>query len=250
MEDLDTPRVRPGSAAEILRVLEALGLTWDGPIEYQSARIEHYAHALDALRTGGLTFHCSCSRSDRAGLETGGYRGICRAGPTRPGPTSTRFRIEPGRQEFEDLIQGRCVFDLGELGDVIVRRRDGVYAYQLAVVVDDAAQGITHVVRGADLLMSTPWQIELQRALGLPPPAYAHLPVLVELTGAKLAKSRRSVAVDPRRPGRALVRALTLLKQEPPPELERQSPAAILAWAAGEWRPARLERIPSIPVTV
>jgi glutamyl-Q tRNA(Asp) synthetase len=249
MEDLDTPRVRSGSAAEILRVLEALELSWDGAIEYQSSRIERYSQALETVRSLGLTYACSCSRADRAGIEVSGYPGTCRAGPTRSGPTSTRFRIEDATRQFDDRIQGSCEFDLRALGDVIVQRRDRIYAYHLAVVVDDAAQGVTHVVRGADLLASTPWHIELQRALGLPRPQYAHLPVVVEPGGAKLAKSRRSVAINPHRPSAALVESLRLLQQDPPAELEGETPAAVLGWALTHWRPARFSRMPSVPVT-
>jgi len=250
MEDLDTPRVRPGSAAAILQLLESLGLTWDGGVEYQSQRLEHYDAALERLRMRGLTYPCSCSRADRAGLEQEGYPGTCRAGPTRSGPTSTRFRIGEAPQPFEDRIQGPCAFDPHALGDVIVRRRDGIHAYHLAVVVDDAAQGVTDVVRGADLLSSTPWHIELQQALGLPRPDYAHLPLLVEPNGAKLAKSRRSVPIDPQRAGAALTEGLRLLRQEPPPDLARETPRAVLEWALGHWRAARLERLRSVPVTV
>ena len=169
MEDLDRPRVIRGAADEILRTLQTFCLQWDGPVEYQSERTEHYRQALEALTALGVTFECSCSRRERDG--EGGYPGTCRAGPTRSGPTATRFRVEDTVVSVEDRLQGRCDFRLRERGDVIVRRRDGAFAYQLAVVVDDALQGVTDVVRGADLLDSTPWQIALQQALGLPAPA-------------------------------------------------------------------------------
>lgn len=168
MEDLDTARVIPGCADEMLRTLEAFGLTWDGTVEYQSRRKPHYLQALSELTARNLTFRCSCTRAERS--PQGGYPGTCRAGPRRAGPTATRFRVEDQRVGFEDRIQGECSFDLRQLGDVVVRRRDGVFAYQLAVVVDDALQGVTDVVRGADLLDNTPWQLALQRALGLPTP--------------------------------------------------------------------------------
>lgn len=154
-----------------------------------------------------------------------------------------RFRIEDGvTLRFDDRLQGRCEYALSRLGDVIIRRRDGAPAYQLAVVVDDAAQGITSVVRGADLLESTAWQIGLAEALGLPRVSYAHLPLVVEPDGAKLAKSRRSLPVDLREPGIWLGRALQLLRQSPPDDLLAGPPRALLAWAVAHWRPETLHR--------
>ena len=152
---------------------------------------------------------------------------------------------------FTDRFQGHCSFDMGELGDVVVRRRDQVVAYQLAVVVDDHEQGVTDIVRGADLLPSTAWQLLLQRALGMPAPRYGHLPVVVEPDGAKLAKSRRSVPVDPRAGGRALVEALNLLRQRPPGQLLEEPPQTVLSWALEHWNPATLERVQkaTAPVT-
>jgi glutamyl-Q tRNA(Asp) synthetase len=241
MEDLDTARLVPGCAAQMLRTLEAFGLGWDGAVEYQSARISHYAAALDSLRARGVTFECSCSRREREGQ--GGYPGTCRNGPARPGPTATRFAVDEGMVSFEDRVQGRCTFNLRERGDVIIRRRDGAFAYQLAVVVDDALQEITDVVRGADLLDSTPWQLALQRVLALPAPRYLHLPLIVEPGGAKLAKSRRSVPLDPTQAGRQLVGALRLLRQEPPAKLELEPAPTVLEWACANWRPERLRGV-------
>jgi glutamyl-Q tRNA(Asp) synthetase len=248
MEDLDRERVIAGCAAQMLRTLEAFGLQWDGAIEYQSACTGAYAAALQRLRRLDLTFECSCSRRELA--NAGGYPGTCRAGARSAGPTATRFRVPGGTRSFEDRVQGRCTFDLAERGDVIIRRRDDAFAYQLAVVVDDARQGITDVVRGADLLDSTPWQISLQRALRLPTPRYAHLPVITEPGGAKLAKSRRSVALEPAAAGPQLWRALALLRQAPPAELKLQSAAQILAWGIGHWtlEPLRgLRQLPLLP---
>jgi glutamyl-Q tRNA(Asp) synthetase len=238
MEDLDAARVIPGCAAEMLRTLEAFGLTWHGPVEYQSARTAYYTDALQSLSARGLTFQCSCSRRERQGQ--GGYPGTCRKGATRSGPAATRFRVDDLDISFEDRAQGMCTFSLRERGDVIIRRRDGAFAYQLAVVVDDAAQAVTDVVRGADLLDSTPWQLALQHALSLPTPAYLHLPLVVEPGGGKLAKSRRSVALDPARAGRQLHEALRLLRQDPPAKLELESGSAVLQWACAHWRPERL----------
>jgi glutamyl-Q tRNA(Asp) synthetase len=238
MEDLDHARVVPGCAERMLRTLAAFGLTWDGVIEYQSTQLSHYRVALERLAAQGLTYLCSCTRRERA--ADGGYPGTCRAGPTRPGPAATRFRVAEGAVEFADRAQGRCRFDLGERGDVIVRRRDGAFAYQLAVVVDDGRQGVTDVVRGADLLDSTPWQRALQQALGLPAPRYLHLPLVLEADGKKLAKSKHSVPLDRRAAGRLLHEALTLLGQEPPLALARERPAAVLEWGLRHWNPGRL----------
>ena len=243
IEDLDRERVIEGGADALLRTLAAHGLAWDGAVEYQSARIRHYAEALDQLSARGLTFECSCSRRERT---EGGYPGTCRGGPQRPGPTATRFRVDDGTLEFLDGAQGSCAFSLRERGDVVVRRRDGVYAYQLAVVVDDAHQGVTDVVRGADLLDNTPWQIALQRALSLPTPRYIHLPLVVEPQRGKLSKSRRSLALDPAAAGIQLYQALTLLNQAPPPELKLEPPAAILAWANAHWSVDRFRGVKEV----
>jgi len=233
MEDLDRERELPGCADQMLRTLEAHGLTWDGAVEYQSRNRAYYAEALAALAERSLTFECSCTRRELAG--DGGYPGTCRDGPQRTGPTATRFRVDDGTIEFEDRAQGHCVFSLRERGDVVVRRRDGIFAYQLAVVVDDARQGVTDVVRGADLLDNTPWQIALQRALGLPTPRYCHLPLVVEQHGGKLSKSRRSLALDPGEAGTQLYQSLKILRQAPPLKLELESPPMILAWATAHW---------------
>jgi glutamyl-Q tRNA(Asp) synthetase len=237
MEDLDSTRVVPGSADEMLRTLEAFGLLWDGEVAYQSRRTHLYTDALESLRASGRTFECSCSRRELT-AEDSGYPGTCREGPRRPGgATATRFRIEEAQTVvFDDGFQGQIALPMGRLGDVIVRRRDGVFAYQLAVVVDDALQGITDVVRGADLLESTGWQIALQRTLKLPTPRYAHLPLLLERTGGKLSKSRRSMALDVGRAGAEMLQVLRLLGLTPPAELACATPATLLEWATGHWR--------------
>jgi glutamyl-Q tRNA(Asp) synthetase len=246
MEDLDRARLVPGAAAQMLRTLEAFGLHWDGAVDYQSERVAHYRAALDELAARGLTYRCSCARSDREGRA--GYPGTCRDGPRRPGPTATRFRLADTTLTFEDRVQGTCGFALRERGDVIIRRRDGVFAYQLAVVVDDARQGVTDVVRGADLLDSTPWQVSLQLALGLVQPAYLHLPLIVEPDGRKLSKSRRCVPIEASRTGRELHRALTLLSQEPPAELALEPATAVLGWACTHWRPERLAGVREVRI--
>lgn len=236
MEDLDTTRVLPGCADEMLRTLERFGLHWDGQVEFQSRRIELYMQALRALQTAGRTFQCSCSRRELAAQGETGYPGTCRAATAHRGPTATRFRVDDDTVvSFSDRVQGECRFPLRELGDPVIRRRDGAFAYQLAVVVDDAAQGVSDVVRGADLLPSTAWQIHFQEAFKLPTPRYAHLPVLLEATGAKLAKSRGSLAIDPAEASSQLHRALSVLQHKPPPELTGAPPLELLAWAKDRW---------------
>jgi glutamyl-Q tRNA(Asp) synthetase len=196
MEDIDTPRVLPGSAGEILEALRRYGLAWDGDVLHQSSRAGAYHEALTELRTKGLAYDCACSRAElqRAASAPLGrelvYPGTCRNGlpPGRP-PRAIRFRVPEEPVHFHDLIQGETREAVATVtGDFVIRRADGPFAYQLAVVVDDAAQGVTQIVRGADLLTSTPRQIALQRALGLPTPEYAHLPLIVNAEGAKLGK--------------------------------------------------------------
>jgi glutamyl-Q tRNA(Asp) synthetase len=246
MEDLDRARVVPGSADEILRTLEAFDLLWDGEVEYQSRRTHLYVEALESLRATGRTFDCSCSRRELS-AEDSGYPGTCREGPRRPGYAAIRFRIdETETVAFQDRFQGPIALEMGKLRDVIVRRRDGVFAYQLAVVVDDALQGVTDVVRGADLLESTGWQIALQRALRLPTPRYAHLPLLLERTGEKLSKSRCSARLDPDGSGAELLNVFRLLGLSPPAELAGAPPVNLLDWATSCWPerpPARIREL-------
>lgn len=244
IEDLDTARVRPGCADDIQRTLEHLGLGWDGPVEFQSRRLPLYEEALRALECRGLTFNCYCSRAGRAESEDRHCTGTCRDQGALPGSAAVRFTVgETEVVSFTDRFQGPCSFNMRTLGSVVIRRRDQVFAYQLAVVVDDAAQDVSDIVRGADLLPSTAWQLLLQRALGARAPRYGHLPVVVEPDGAKLAKSRRSVPVDLRAGARPLLEALSMLRQAPPQELLAEPPKAVLSWALVHWNPATLERV-------
>ena len=243
MEDLDTARVVPGSDTEILRTLESFGLLWDGEVQYQSRHTERYVKSLQALEARGLTFQCSCSRRELSVTGDSGYQGTCRQGPTRPGPTATRFQVPDITVSFEDRAQGPREFDLRALGDVVIRRRDGVFAYQLAVVVDDACQAVTDVVRGCDLLESTAWQIALQRALRIPAVSYLHLPLVVDGTSEKLSKTRRSLALDPESASTQLAAALKALQHAPPAELESESPRVLLEWAGAAWDPKRLRNV-------
>jgi glutamyl-Q tRNA(Asp) synthetase len=248
MEDLDRPREVAGAASRILRTLEAFGFEWDEEIVRQANRVSHYAAAIDRLRVQALTFECSCSRTALA--EEDRYPGHCRERPQSPGvPTATRLRVDPGTIQFADRIQGAYRQDVGQaVGDVILRRRDQLIAYLLAVVVDDAAQGVTHVVRGADLLDNTPRQIYLQRKLDLPTPLYAHVPVLVEADGSKLAKSARAVPLDPRVALPQLTAAFALLGLEPPPSLAASTLRAAWDWAMARWDIQRVPRRLILPV--
>jgi len=248
IEDLDRPREVAGSAARILATLRAFGFEWDGPVVRQHERGERYAAALDALQARGLCFLCGCSRVRRGG-ETR-YPGTCRdRAASAGGRSAVRVRVEPGEIAVFDRLQGIYRQDLAAAaGDFIVKRRDGIIAYVLAVVVDDAAEGVTDVVRGADLLDSTPRQVYLQRLLGLATPRYAHLPVLLEADGGKLAKSRRSVRVDADSAAPQLHRVFTLLGLRPPGELRRAPIAAAWSWAIAHWDLHGVPARPSLPL--
>jgi glutamyl-Q tRNA(Asp) synthetase len=218
MEDVDTPRSVPGSDRLILETLAAFGMVSDEPVLYQSTRTEAYAAALERLKELGAAYPCSCSRKDAG---EGPYPGTCRSGPKEPGrPLSWRVR-------FEDSLSSEK-----RLGDFVVRRSDGLFSYQLAVVVDDAAQSITHVVRGADLLESTPWQNRLQELLGYPIPRYRHIPIATNEAGEKLSKQTGAEPIDPRRAPERLRAALRFLEQ---PEAEGETPREILEAAARKW---------------
>ncbi|HWP89653.1 MAG TPA: tRNA glutamyl-Q(34) synthetase GluQRS, partial [Burkholderiales bacterium] len=226
MEDLDTPRNVPGAADDILRALTACGMRWDDAVIYQSARTDAYHAELHRLRALGLVYPCACSRREIAdsaisGIEGPVYPGTCRAG-LAPGKTVRAWRIDVRGADirFDDALQGPMHQDLAtDIGDFVLLRADHVYAYQLAVVVDDAEQGITDVVRGADLLDSTPRQIFLHKLLEFTPPRYCHVPVAANANGEKLSKQTHAAAVDYARPQAALVPALRFLGQQPPDDL-------------------------------
>lgn len=255
MEDLDPPRVVPGAADDILRTLEALGFAWDGAVEWQSRRGDAYHAALERLRETGLVYPCACSRKEVAdsavtGIEGFVYPGTCRGGlPPWREPRALRLNTAGQAVEFEDALQGTVRQQLDtEIGDFVVYRADRVYAYQLAVVVDDAWQEITHVVRGADLLASTPRQIWLQRLLGYPTPEYLHLPVAVNAAGEKLGKQTGAAAVPAADPLPSLLAALDFLGHRPPPQLARGRVRDLWAWATENWDSRRLPRKRTIPL--
>ncbi len=249
MEDLDKPREVPGAADGILRTLEKLALHWDGPVLYQSRRLETYREVIEGLRRTDACFPCACTRREIAdsalpGLEGPVYPGTCREG-LAPGQRerALRVRVDDRPITFEDRLQRHCEQNLArEIGDFVVLRADGIVAYQLAVVVDDAAQGITHVVRGSDLLVSTPRQIHLQRLLGLPTPAYLHLPLAVNATGEKLSKQTFAAPVDSSPVHAAACAVLTFLGQNLPPDAQRLPLAELWDYAAMHWDPQRIPR--------
>src|SRR5258706_3348962 len=218
MEDVDTPRCVPGMADSMLRELERLGFTWDGPVVYQSHRLERYQAALATLQRAGQCYPCGCTRRELADSDAPGsaYPGHCRVQPRGAAPYATRLRGDDGGiLRFEDRLQGLREYRWLQLGDPLIRRRDQLFAYQLAVVVDDADAGVADVVRGCDLLDSTPWQLALQRALALPEPCYLHVPLVTAPDGGKLSKSGSAAALQSLDPVPLLLLALRLLRQQP-----------------------------------
>lgn len=249
IEDVDTPRTVPGAIESILTTLARFGFEWDGEPVWQSRRVQAYATALEQLKRSGAVFPCACSRREMAdsALARDGsrrYPGTCRDGlPPGRSPRAWRVRAE-GVIRFDDAVQGPQEEDLArDVGDYVVLRADGLFAYQLAVVVDDAAAGVTHIVRGADLLGSSARQIHLQHLLGVPQPAYAHLPVATNGAGEKLSKQTLARAIDDQRPAIALVAALRFLGQNPPLELGQASLQEVWSWAHTHWR---LDKVPHL----
>jgi len=258
IEDLDPPREQPGAADQILHTLDALGLHWDGPVLRQSTRGKAYAEAIDRLQRLGLTRSCSCTRSALAGLAQNRERPAgeelyhppdCIPGVTAAPPgRAIRLRVPDRDVEFVDRAQGAVRTNVaGTVGDFVLRRRDGLFAYQLAVVVDDAEQGITDVVRGSDLLASTPRQILLQEALGLPRPAYLHLPLAVDDRGRKLSKSENAPAASGTAAAETILAVLEFLGQQPPSGLAYAGCDEVLQWGVAHWRPDRFAGIKAAP---
>lgn len=242
IEDLDPPRERPGAADAQLSTLARLGLHPDGEVVYQSRRHPRYRDALDRLLESGLAFPCRCSRADLARGD-GIHRACVQVPEGAHRMRSFRLRAPDAVIGFDDPVHGRVEQHLRrEVGDVVLRRADGLWAYQLAVVVDDAAQGITEVVRGADLLDSTPRQIALQRALGVPTPRYLHLPLWRDAQGRKLSKSEGAAALDGLAAEAVLRRGWAALGQAADTFPEWRGPEATLAEAAAAFQPLRIPR--------
>lgn len=264
IEDLDRPRCVTGAADDILRTLESFCLHWDGDVVYQDNRTAAYEAALKHLQAMGMVYPCACTRreiSDSAlhGIDGQIYPGTCRNG-IAPGRLGRAWRVRTHRMQvsgreawdgtigFDDELQGHIAQHLeSEIGDFVVQRADGLFSYQLAVVVDDAHQAITHVVRGADLLASTPRQIFLQRLLGVPTPHYMHVPVAVNDAGEKLSKQ---TLAEPVKQGdsASLLKVLAFLRQNPPTELQGENIERVLQWAIANWQPQKMQgmRVASI----
>jgi glutamyl-Q tRNA(Asp) synthetase len=252
IEDVDTPRCRDAASEVILATLFAYGFEWDGTVVRQSERSALYQAALDDLIDRGMAFPCACTRKELEQLPLIGgervYPGTCRHGlaPGRKG-RAWRLRVTDEAIGFHDRLQGRLEQRLlSDVGDFVIRRTDGLFAYQLAVVVDDAEQGITHVVRGADLLASTPRQIWLQRQLGLPTPTYLHHPVAIDARGEKLSK-QTGAAPLPSDPLPSLMMAWRFLDQPLPP-MPAASVAEFWHWAHGTWNGRKLPPVAMLPV--
>lgn len=250
IDDLDPQRTVAGMADKIMRSLESLHLNWDGPVLYQSQRLHAYEDALNRLIDQGWVYSCSCSRKMLA--NHGVYPGTCRdKKPDTLKPHALRINVPQTLLMVQDNLQGQREIYLDQtLGDFIVYRRDQVPAYHLATVVDDAYQGITHVVRGIDLLDLTPAQAYLRTRLQLPSPVHAHLPVLVDRHGQKLSKQSHAPEAATDRPALMLYHLLVLLKQAPPDGLHREIPAVILDWAIHHWNPAPLRGVSQVTPAV
>lgn len=242
IEDLDPPRESKTALSEILFALDRFGLRWDEDILFQSKRLEHYQHSLDKLSKDGLLYPCTCSRKKTTGV----YQRYCINQPfdNINSPYAVRIKTDNRRIEIQDRLHGSKSWNLQkEIGDFIIKRKDGLFAYQLAVVLDDAQQKVNQVVRGTDLLDSTPRQIFLQSALGLDTPHYTHVPIIVHADGSKLSKQTGASAIDTRYPLPTLIKVLTVLGQELPPDDMLQTPTDCLDWAGQHWH---LQKIPKV----
>lgn len=250
IEDIDPPREQPGSDKLIIEALEAHGFEWDGPVTYQGSFTSQHELLVQTLIDSGHAYPCSCSRRDLAEVPRGPlgaiYPGTCRRG-CLSNDVAIRVRTNDDPIEFRDALQGRhCQQLQSESGDFIIKRRDGLIAYHFAVVVDDYNQGITEIVRGIDLLDSTPRQIWLQQTLGFPTPTYMHIPAAVNDHGQKLSKSTGAPGIGIQQPGRTLFDAVDALRQNPPGELRAATPAEIWAWVLNNWAPDVLAGIHEI----
>jgi glutamyl-Q tRNA(Asp) synthetase len=251
VEDIDPPREQPGAEKRILDALEDYGFVWDGPVTYQSRFAQRHEELVQRLLDDGHAYPCSCSRRDLAGATRGPlgaiYPGTCRNGGAA-GDVAIRVRTDDEPISFVDALQGKQTQRLeSESGDFVIKRRDGLIAYQLAVVADDYDQGITEVVRGIDLLDSTPRHIHLQRMLGFSTPAYLHIPVAENSDGQKLSKLTGATEIDRHEVRPVLVRALDALGQRPTLDLAAASLESIWKWASENWRPGVMADQTSIP---
>jgi len=243
MEDLDPPREVPGAQSAILQTLESYGFEWDGELVRQSDRHHAYQEIINRWFSYGLAYACTCSRKQLEGFD-GIYPGFCRDAGHSPENAAIRIRVPELEYRFTDRVQGEFHQHLGrDVGDFVIRRRDGLYAYQLAVVLDDGWQGVTDIVRGADLLDSTPRQLYLQELLGLPQPRYLHIPLITQPDGHKLGKSYRSPPLPADQATPLLLRALRALGQPAPDELQNAAPRLVLDWGIEHWNADFIPRV-------
>lgn len=253
IEDIDPPREQSGAADAIVAALDAYGFQWEGSVRYQSRSTPLHREAVARLIDAAETYRCGCSRQALAGAPRGPlgpiYPGTCRAAGTRSKRTAVRVRTDNQPVSFSDLLQGPQAMHLeAESGDFVIERKDRLIAYHLAVVVDDCEQEISQIVRGVDLLDSTPRQIYLQRLLGYPTPQYAHIPVAVDSRHQKLSKTTGATALPLHRPGPTLVAALRALQQAPPDDLAAAGVATIWEWAMEHWALECLRGWREVPV--
>lgn len=243
IEDLDTPRVIDGAADEILETLEHYGFEWDGEVLYQSQRFEIYQQYLEQLMEQDVVYGCSCSRKaiqeypHRTGSLGIIYPGFCRQKKLNLKRLKLRLNIKPaGQVEFNDYHYGTIRRDMdSEIGDVILKRQDGIFAYHLAVVIDDALQQINEIVRGADLIDATCIHIYLNRLFGFSSAEYLHIPLILNEAGDKLSKQTGATALTSDSPGLKLIKALNILGQNTPTELSSYKPVEILKYAISHW---------------
>lgn len=253
MEDLDRPRTLKGAADIILQQLENLGFEWDADVMYQSQRDEAYAAVLEQLKKRDLVYPCTCTRKEIAdsstsiGIEGAIYPGTCLHHPLKKqAPVAWRIKTPDTVITFQDAIQGSiCQHLQHDIGDFVLKRADGLFAYQLAVVVDDAEQGITHIVRGADLLNSTPRQIYLQQVMGFTTPRYAHVPIVTNTAGEKLSKQTLAQPIHSDNTVRELFMALQFLGQNPPPHLQFEHRQTLWQWIHANWQLANVPAVKS-----
>ncbi len=244
IEDIDPPREQSGAAAEIVETLRCYGFEWDGDVIYQSSNDKAHRSALATLMDQGLAYRCGCSRRDLVDAPRGPlgiiYPGYCRNGCDE-GEAAIRLRSNDAEIAFDDELQGRIAQHLeSESGDFVIRRRDGLIAYHLAVVVDDEIQGVTEVVRGIDLLDSTPRQIYLQQLLGYRKPDYVHIPVITHADGNKLSKLTGAPGISVDAVSKTLCEALAALRLQPPPKLSTAAPSDVWLWALKSWQMEKL----------
>lgn len=250
IEDLDPPREADGAAQQILDTLQHYGLNWDGEILFQSQQQHRYEQAITQLIQHGKAFYCTCSRSQiMATSGSATYPGTCRSCNAPPQePFAVRLKVFDQPIHFDDALQGQLTRNLKqEGGDFVIKRKDHLYAYHLAVVVDDADQGITHIVRGCDLLESTFNHCYLQDCLSLPRPYYAHLPIIVNQQGQKLSKQTYAEAIPLNNPAPYLLYCLTALGQKPPATLHKAAASSILQWAQENWSLNSVPHCRSLP---